>query len=170
MKIRFLKNCLSNFNLPALHLGRSQRGAQDEEAQHHGVPRQDVGAAQRGSPGTILSPPPPPPPPPPHLFISHFAPPPPVVHAAIILRTSKPSFASHPAPHPGVDVQGVRPSKPTVRDNPGSGVRTLYPPVLCVTFLKKLSIYRENKDKMLECNIIDKLARWGLCKWNAVDP
>ena len=32
--------------------------------------------------------------------------------------------------------------------------------VLCVTFLKKLSIYRENKDKMLECNIIDKLARF----------
>lgn len=32
--------------------------------------------------------------------------------------------------------------------------------VLCVTFIKKLSIYRENKDKMLECNIIDKLARF----------
>jgi hypothetical protein len=104
-----------------------------------------------------------------HIFLFPTLLPPPTFFT-LILRTSKPSFASHPAPHPGVDVQGVRPSKPTVRDNPGSGVRTLYPPVLCVTFLKKLSIYRENKDKMLECNIIDKLARWGLCKWNAVDP
>ena len=32
--------------------------------------------------------------------------------------------------------------------------------VLSVTFLKKLSIYRENKDAMKEANVVDKLARF----------
>eukprot|EP00232_Nephroselmis_pyriformis_P016886 CAMPEP_0182884136 /NCGR_PEP_ID=MMETSP0034_2-20130328/18803_1 /TAXON_ID=156128 /ORGANISM="Nephroselmis pyriformis, Strain CCMP717" /LENGTH=702 /DNA_ID=CAMNT_0025017309 /DNA_START=48 /DNA_END=2152 /DNA_ORIENTATION=+ len=32
--------------------------------------------------------------------------------------------------------------------------------ILCVTFLKKLSIYKENKEKMSECGIVDKLAQF----------
>ena len=32
--------------------------------------------------------------------------------------------------------------------------------VLCVTFLKKLSVYRENKDAMKQCAVVDKLARF----------
>ena len=32
--------------------------------------------------------------------------------------------------------------------------------VLCVTFLKKLSMYRENKDAMKQCAVVDKLARF----------
>mmetsp|Transcript_31985 Transcript_31985/g.38691 ORF Transcript_31985/g.38691 Transcript_31985/m.38691 type:complete len:802 (+) Transcript_31985:194-2599(+) len=32
--------------------------------------------------------------------------------------------------------------------------------ILSVTFLKKLSIYKENKDRMMECKVIDKLAKF----------
>ncbi|GFH09313.1 uncharacterized protein HaLaN_04423, partial [Haematococcus lacustris] len=32
--------------------------------------------------------------------------------------------------------------------------------ILATTFLKKLSIYKENKEKMVECRIIDKLAKF----------
>lgn len=32
--------------------------------------------------------------------------------------------------------------------------------ILSVTFLKKLSIYKENKDKMLECGLVARLAHF----------
>ncbi|QDZ23509.1 kinesin-associated protein [Chloropicon primus] len=40
--------------------------------------------------------------------------------------------------------------------------------ILCVTFLKKLSIYKENKEEMVQCGIVEKLSKFVNAKNNSL--